>query len=117
MRYNYIVLFAIVGLTSCTVNEQKNQERVRLAEGYYNLGKYDLSIAQSEKVPKNSIYFQDARKWNNKAHKDYEESRRLGYYDTSVGRPGVPRSTTAWELDIPKQLINKSAEQAAPRNR
>jgi hypothetical protein len=107
MRHTTIVLLAVLGLISCTVDERKNQERVRLAEGYYNLGKYDRSIAQSEKVPQNSRYFPTATSWNKKAHKADEEARRLGYYQTYVGASddSAWRSPPGWKLETPKPTI------------
>ena len=104
MRYTTIALLATLSLISCTVDERKNQERVRLAEGYYNLGKYDLSITHSEKVPPNSKFFPSAISWNNKAHKADEEARRLGYHQTRIGNPNglALRSPPGWEIKIPK---------------
>jgi hypothetical protein len=108
MKYTIIVLIAMIGLISCTVDERRNQERVRLAEGYYHLGKYDQSIAQSEKVPKNSKYFSTATSWNNKAHKADEEARRLGYYETYVGSSGG--SDSALRLPTGTRITTKFRE-------
>lgn len=75
----------MLSLGSCAVDERMNKDRVRLAEGYYKLGKYDLSIAKAQMVPKDSKFYTAATYWKDLAYNDDQKARKLGYDNTYVG--------------------------------
>jgi len=105
MKLITIVVITALGITSCAVDEGTNRERIRLAEGHYNLGQYDQSIAHSGLVPRESKYYLSATNWNRKARKADEEARKLGYNESRIGTPHelALNSRPRWEINIPKQ--------------